>query len=250
MTSKEIISIENFNVFYNKKQIIKNITASFEKNTIIAIIGPSGCGKSTFLSCFNKMIEEQGGNFTGKCFIDNKNVEDYKNSELRKKIGMVFQIPSPFPISIKKNLFYAPQYYGVSNKTKLNEMAKEVLIKTNLYEEVKDKLNSNAINLSGGQQQRLCIARALTVNPEVLLLDEPCSALDITNTKKIEKLLLNLKKEITILIVTHNLQQAKRIADKTMFLLNGELVEYGETKKIFENPEKEETKAYVNGIYG
>lgn len=247
----KILEVKNFSVSYNDKKILKNINMYIDRNKITAIIGPSGCGKSTFLKSLNMMIDEEKGAKTfGDIFFEGKNIKDFEVEVLRKNIGLVFQTPTPFPFSIYKNMTYAPIYYGIKNKNQLDNLVKEKLKLAGLYDEVKDEINKSALSLSGGQQQRLCIARELTVEPEILLLDEPCSALDIQNTIKIEKMLKNLSKNYTIIIVTHNLAQAKRIADKTAFFFDGELVEYGDTEKIFSNPSDEKTKKYINGIFG
>ena len=247
----KILEVKNFSVSYDDKKILKNINMYIDRNKITAIIGPSGCGKSTFLKSLNMMItEEKGAKTFGDIFFEGKNIKDFEVENLRKNIGLVFQTPTPFPFSIYKNMTYAPIYYGIKNKNQLDNLVKEKLKLAGLYDEIKDEINKSALSLSGGQQQRLCIARELTVEPEVLLLDEPCSALDIQNTIKIEEMLKNLSKNYTIIIVTHNLAQAKRIADKTAFFFDGELVEYEDTKKIFSNPRDEKTKKYINGIFG
>lgn len=247
----KILEVKNFSVSYDDKKILKNINMYIDRNKITAIIGPSGCGKSTFLKSLNMMInEEKGAKTFGDIFFEGKNIKDFEVENLRKNIGLVFQTPTPFPFSIYKNMTYAPIYYGIKDKNQLDNLVKEKLKLAGLYEEVKDEINKSALLLSGGQQQRLCIARELTVEPEVLLLDEPCSALDIQNAIKIEEMLKNLSKNYTIIIVTHNLAQAKRIADKTAFFFDGELVEYEDTEKIFSNPRYEKTKKYINGIFG
>lgn len=247
----KILEVKNFSINYDDKKILKNINMYIDRNKITAIIGPSGCGKSTFLKSLNMMInEEKGVKISGDIFFEGKNIKDFEVELLRKNIGLVFQTPTPFPFSIYKNMTYAPIYYGIKNKNQLDNLVKEKLKLAGLYEEVKDELNKSALLLSGGQQQRLCIARELTVEPEILLLDEPCSALDIQNTIKIEEMLKNLSKKYTIIIVTHNLAQAKRIADNTAFFFNGELVEYDNTEKMFSNPSDEKTRKYINGIFG
>lgn len=247
----KILEVKNFSVSYDDKKILKNINMYIDRNKITAIIGPSGCGKSTFLKSLNMMITgERGAKTFGDIFFEGKNIKDFEVELLRKNIGLVFQTPTPFPFSIYKNMTYAPIYYGIKDKNQLNNLVKEKLKLAGLYDEIKDEINKSALSLSGGQQQRLCIARELTVEPEVLLLDEPCSALDIQNTIKIEEMLKNLSKNYTIIIVTHNLAQAKRIADKTAFFFDGELVEYEDTEKIFSNPRDEKTKKYINGIFG
>ena len=233
------------------KKILNNIDMEIKTNKITAIIGPSGCGKTTFLKSLNRLIEEnQEVKIEGKILFQDRDITDINIDEFRKKVGLVFQNPTPFPFSIYKNMVYAPIYYGEKNKKRLESIVREKLEDAGLYDEVKDDLKKSALKLSGGQQQRLCIARALTVDPQILLLDEPCSALDIQNSDKIEKLLKKLSEKYTIVIVTHNLFQAKRIADYTAFFLDGELVEYDESKKIFENPKDERTKEYIKGVFG
>lgn len=245
----DIIKMINLNTSYGDKKIIKDLSMNIKKNKITAIIGPSGCGKSTLITTLNKILEENKGEYSGTVEFKNEDIKDISKEELRRNIGMLFQKPSPFPMSIYKNLTYAPLYYGVNNKDELKNIVEETLKKVKLYDEVKDDLHMSATKLSGGQQQRLCIARALTVKPEVLVLDEPCSALDIKNTKSIEDMLLDLSKEYTIVIVTHNLSQAKRIADYTAFLIDGELIEYEKTQDLFENPKDERTREYIEEMY-
>jgi phosphate transport system ATP-binding protein len=246
----DIIELANLNAFYGNKKVLNNINMKIKKNKITAIIGPSGCGKSTLLAVLNRMIEENGGSIEGKVIFNEKDILSYSKNELRRKVGIVFQKPSPFPLSIYGNLAYAPLYYGVKDKKLLNDIVENKLKVSGLYEEVKDDFKMSALELSGGQQQRLCIARALTVEPVVLLMDEPCSALDIKNTANIEDMLLNLLDDYTIIIVTHNLFQAKRISDYTVFILDGEIVEFGETEQIFNNPRDRRTKEYIEGMYG
>jgi phosphate transport system ATP-binding protein len=246
----DIIELANLNAFYGNKKILNNINMKIKKNKITAIIGPSGCGKSTLLAVLNRMIEENGGSIEGKVIFNEKDILNYSKNELRRKVGIVFQKPSPFPLSIYGNLAYAPLYYGVKDKKLLNDIVENKLKVSGLYEEVKDDFKMSALELSGGQQQRLCIARALTVEPDVLLMDEPCSALDVKNTANIEDMLLNLLDDYTIIIVTHNLFQAKRISDYTVFILDGEIVEFGETEQIFNNPRDRRTKEYIEGMYG
>ncbi|WIV12215.1 phosphate ABC transporter ATP-binding protein [Proteiniborus sp. MB09-C3] len=245
-----IIELASLEAYYGNKRILNNINMKIKRNKITAIIGPSGCGKSTLLAALNRMLEENGGGIQGEIIFDGKNILSYPKEDVRKRIGIVFQKPAPFPMSIYKNLIYAPMYYGIRDRKKLDEMVESKLKVSGLLEEVKNDLNMSALKLSGGQQQRLCIARALTVEPEVLLLDEPCSALDVKNTANIEEMLLKLSENYTIIIVTHNLQQAKRISDYTAFILDGELVEYDETEKIFNAPEDKRTREYIEGIYG
>ena len=208
-----IIEVKDLIVSYGNKKVLKNFSMNIEKNKITAITGPSGCGKSTLLSVLNLMIEDNGGKFQGEILFKGKDIHSYKKEDIRKMIGMVFQKPTPFPFSIYKNLTYAPVYYGIKDKKQLDYIVENTLKKAGLYEEVRDDLNMKATKLSGGQQQRLCIARALSVEPEVLLLDEPCSSLDLKNTLKIEETLVNFSKDYTIVIVTHNLEQAERISD-------------------------------------
>ena len=214
-----IISTKDLNIFYGDNHVVKNINIDFAENKITSIIGPSGCGKTTFLVALNKIIEERGGSYTGEILYTDKNINDYDINDLRKQIGMVFQKPTPFPLSIKGNVELALKYHNMNYK----DEAIEAIKKVGLYDEVANDLDKSAFELSGGQQQRLSIARSIAIKPKVLLLDEPCSSLDIRNTEKIERLLVDLKDEITIIIVTHNLQQAKRISDNTLFMLNQSL---------------------------
>ena len=248
---ENILEIKNLSVSYEDKKILKGININIKKNKITSIIGPSGCGKTTFLKTLNSIISEEGNpEIEGEIFFKGKNIKDIDEENLRKNIGLVFQTPTPFPFSIYKNMTYVPVYYGITDKKELDSIVKEKLETAGLYEEVKNELNKSALKLSGGQQQRLCIARSLTAEPEIILLDEPCSALDIQNTEKIEQMLLNLSEKYTIIIVTHNLFQAKRISDYTAFFLDGGLVEFNKTEKIFSNPSDERTKNYIKGIYG
>lgn len=246
----EILSVENLNVKYGRKKIIKDLSLGFRKNSITSIIGPSGCGKSTFLTSLNMLLEEYGGEYTGTIKFKGKDIATYSRENLRKNIGMVFQKPTPFPLSVYKNMIYGPVYYGVKDKKELNNIVKDNLKRVGLYDEVNEEWDISAMKLSGGQQQRLSIARALTVEPEILLLDEPCSALDVKNTIIIEELLEDLSKDYTIIIVTHNLFQAKRISNYTAFILDGELIEYGKTEEMFGDPKDKRTKEYLEGIYG
>ena len=244
------ITLHDFGAAYEKKTVLSGINAAIPAGKITAIIGPSGCGKSTLLKAINRMLElETEADITGSIHINGKDIHTIPAEELRRKVGMVFQTPTPFPMSIYKNMTYAPQYYGVRGKQKLDGIVRENLEVTGLWEEVKDELNKSALKLSGGQQQRLCIARALTANPEILLLDEPCSALDVKSTQTIEELLLKLKERYTIVIVTHNLFQARRIADNCIFMLNGEIWEQNTTEELFNNPQRQETKDYLQGVY-
>lgn len=253
MENDSIISVKDAHLFYGEKEVLKGVSLDIKKNTIHAFIGPSGCGKSTFLRCLNRMndlIPECKIN--GKFLIDDIDIYDKKTDVnlLRRKVGMVFQKPNPFPISIFDNVAYAPRTFGVKNKKELQTIVEESLKKAGLFEEVKDRLKENALGLSGGQQQRLCIARALAAKPEILLLDEPTSALDPISTAKIEELSLELKKEITIVIVTHNMQQASRIADMTSFFLLGELIETQRTEDLFATPIDKKTENYITGRFG
>lgn len=241
-----IISAKDLNIYYGDNHVVKNVNIDFEENKITSIIGPSGCGKTTFLVALNKIIEERGGSYEGDILYMNKNIDAYDINDLRKQIGMVFQKPTPFPLSIKGNVELALKYHSMDYKIEAIEAIKKV----GLYDEVAKDLDKSAFELSGGQQQRLSIARSIAIKPKVLLLDEPCSSLDIRNTEKIERLLVDLKEEITIIIVTHNLQQAKRISDNTLFMLNGELIEWGPTNQIFENPKDKRTEDYVAGLFG
>ncbi|MDX1637788.1 MAG: phosphate ABC transporter ATP-binding protein PstB [Balneolaceae bacterium] len=247
------LQAKNVDVFYGDFQAIEDISLDIIPNSVTAFIGPSGCGKSTFLRLFNRMNDYiDGFDMNGKILLDNKNVyaPSVRVEELRKTVGMVFQKPNPFPKSIYENVAYGLKIQGISDKEYIEERVIESLKQATLYSEVKDDLNKQALSLSGGQQQRLCIARALAVKPSVLLMDEPTSALDPISTGKIEDLIHELKKNYTIVIVTHNMQQAGRISDKTAFLYMGRLIEYGETEKIFTNPEKERTQNYITGRFG
>ena len=246
------ISIFNLNLFYGNFQALKNINLDLEENKITAFIGPSGCGKSTLLKSINRMNDLiEGCKITGNILLDNKNIyTDYDVNELRKKVGMVFQKPNPFPMSIYDNIAYGPRTHGIKSKSKLDDIVESSLQKAAIWNEVKDRLKKNALSLSGGQQQRICIARALAVEPEVLLMDEPTSALDPISTSKIEDLVLELKKDYSIIMVTHNMQQATRVSDKTAFFLMGNVIEYDSTDKIFSMPEKKETEDYITGRFG
>ena len=245
-----LITLHNFGVAYEKKTVLEDVNAAIRPNRITAIIGPSGCGKSTLLKAMNRLLELQSDvTIRGSIHLNGQDIHTIPADELRRRVGMVFQTPSPFPMSIYKNMTYAPAYYGVTGKQHLDKIVQENLKVTGLWDEVKEELNKSALKLSGGQQQRLGIARALTANPEILLLDEPCSALDVKSTQTIEELLLKLKKKYTIVIVTHNLFQARRIADDCIFMLNGQLWEQNTTKELFANPQKQETKDYLLGAY-
>ena len=230
-----ILKLKNINVFYGDKKILDNINIEFERNKITSIIGPSGCGKTTLLKTINKIIlEENNAQITGYMEFDGINSNNIPIEILRKNIGIVFQNPTPFPMSIYKNISYALKYYGC-NKKHLENKIIDILKSVNLYDEVKDKLNTSALKLSGGQKQRLCLARSLTVEPNILLLDEPCSSLDIVNSEKIENTLIKLKENYTIIIVTHNINQAKKISDNTIFMRDGKIIESGKTFEILEN---------------
>ncbi len=246
------LETKNATLFYGEKQALKDISIGIESNTVTAFIGPSGCGKSTFLRCFNRMNDLiDHTRIEGTYLLDGKDI--YNSSEvyeLRKKVGMVFQKPNPFPKTIFENVVYGLRINGIKDKQVLEERAELSLRNAALWDEVKDDLNKSALSLSGGQQQRLCIARTLAVEPTVVLMDEPASALDPISTAKIEDLIYELKSKFTIVIVTHNMQQAARVSDKTAFFYLGELIEYSDTKQIFTNPEKERTQNYVTGRFG
>ncbi len=246
-----ILRLRNVTASYDGKPAVSNLTMDIEKNRITAILGPSGCGKSTLLRCMNRMLEEEPGTeVSGSISLAGRDVQQIPKNELRRRVGLVFQTPTPFPFSIYRNMAYAPKYYGIRDSQKLQQLIEEKLRMAGLYEEVKDDLAKNAVKLSGGQQQRLCIARALTVEPDVLLLDEPCSALDVKSAAAIESLLLDLKKTYTIVLVTHNIAQARRLADRVAFLYNGELIEYNEKEAFFDAPQKEETRDFLGGVCG
>ena len=241
-----ILKLKNINVFYGDKKILDNINIEFERNKITSIIGPSGCGKTTLLKTINKIIlEENNAQITGDIEFDGINSNNIPIEILRKNIGIVFQNPTPFPMSIYKNISYALKYYGYNKKYLENKII-DILKSVNLYDEVKDKLNTSALKLSGGQKQRLCLARSLTVEPNILLLDEPCSSLDIVNSEKIENTLIKLKENYTIIIVTHNINQAKKISDNTIFMRDGKIIENGKTEDIFSNPKNSITKNYIS----
>lgn len=247
------MEVKDLDFYYDDFKALKNINIPLEKNKVTALIGPSGCGKSTFLRTLNRMNDLiDGTTVDGEVLFDNENIykEDVDVVELRKKVGMVFQQPNPFPKSVFDNVAYGPRLHGVKNQDKLEEIVIESLKGAALYDEVKDRLDDSALGLSGGQQQRLCIARALAVKPEVLLMDEPASALDPVATSKIEDLIDNLKENYTIVIVTHSMQQAARVSDNTAFFLMGDLVEFDKTDKIFENPSNQKTEDYITGRFG
>ena len=249
----DIITVKDLNLWYNTSQALKNVNIYIEENTITALIGPSGCGKSTFLKTINRMNDlVQGVRVEGEILYDDINIFDKSVdvNELRRDIGMVFQKPNPFPMSIYDNIAYGPRTHGIKNKVALDEIVEESLRGAAIWDEVKDRLKKSALGLSGGQQQRLCIARALAVKPKILLMDEPTSALDPISTSKIEDLAVELKEKYTIVIVTHNMQQAVRISDKTAFFLLGELIEYGNTEEMFSNPKEKKTEDYITGRFG
>ena len=249
--NQSIFEVKNVDLFYGEHQALKSINLNIEKNKVTAFIGPSGCGKSTLLRCFNKMNDLISGcKVTGEIIFDGTDINLMNTIELRTKVGMVFQNPNPFPMSIFDNVAYGPRCSGIKNKEKLKEIVIDSLKKASLYEEVKDRLKSSALSLSGGQQQRLCIARAIAMKPEVILMDEPTSALDPIATLKIEELILELKKNYTIVIVTHNMQQATRISDYTALFLLGEMVEMDKTSELFSNPKNKKTEDYITGRFG
>ncbi|MGN1278216.1 MAG: phosphate ABC transporter ATP-binding protein PstB [Candidatus Onthovivens sp.] len=249
--NQSIFEVKNVDLFYGEHQALKSINLNIEKNKVTAFIGPSGCGKSTLLRCFNKMNDLISGcKVTGEIIFDGTDINLMNTIELRTKVGMVFQNPNPFPMSIFDNVAYGPRCSGIKNKEKLKDIVIDSLKKASLYEEVKDRLKSSALSLSGGQQQRLCIARAIAMKPEVILMDEPTSALDPIATLKIEELILELKKNYTIVIVTHNMQQATRISDYTAFFLLGEMVEMDKTSELFSNPKNKKTEDYITGRFG
>lgn len=246
------VNVKNLDLFYKEFQALKSIHMQIPENMITALIGPSGCGKSTFIKTLNRMNDLiEGCKITGEIELDGKNIyKNYDVIELRKKVGMVFQKPNPFPMSIYDNIAYGPRTHGIRKKSILDGIVEKSLCDAAIWDEVKDRLNKNALTLSGGQQQRICIARAMAVEPEVLLMDEPTSALDPMSTLKIEDLAVSLREQYTIIIVTHNMQQASRISDKTAFFLLGEIIEYDETSKIFENPSDKRTEDYITGRFG
>ncbi len=247
------IEVKNLNFYYGQKQALKNINMKIYEKKVVALIGPSGCGKTTLLRCFNRIHDLYPGNrYEGEIILDGKNIldKDIDLMELRRKVGMVFQKPTPFPMSIFDNVAYGLKLQGIKNKTELKDRVEQALKESALWEEVKDRLNTSAFSLSGGQQQRLCIARAIAVKPEVILFDEPTSALDPISTSKIEELIVKLKGNHTIIIVTHNMQQAARVSDYTAFMYLGELIEFDETDTIFTNPSKKLTEDYISGKFG
>ncbi|PTM58098.1 phosphate ABC transporter ATP-binding protein PstB [Desmospora activa] len=251
MASK--IEVKDFNLFYGDHQALIDTELELPEKDVTALIGPSGCGKSTFLRSINRMNDMiDGVRTTGEICIDGRDVynTDQDLVELRKKVGMVFQQPNPFPFSIYDNIVYGPKIHGLTDKKKLDEIVEVTLRQANLWDEVKDRLKQNAMGLSGGQQQRLVLARVLAVEPDIILMDEPASALDPISTEKLEELIIKLKEEYTIIIVTHNMQQAARVSSRTAFFLNGEIIEYDETNRIFTNPSNKKTEDYITGRFG
>lgn len=250
---KNAVTIHSLDLYYSKFHALKNINLEIPSKEITAFIGPSGCGKSTLLKSLNRMNDlVEGCKITGEVRICDRDIyaPDMNLSALRKNVGMVFQKPNPFPMSVYDNITYGPKTFGIKNRTDLDEIVEKSLREAAMWEELKDRLTKSALSLSGGQAQRLCIARALAVNPQILLMDEPTSALDPNSTGKIEELCLELKDTVTIIIVTHNMQQATRISDKTSFFLLGEMLEFGETEQIFSSPVHPETERYVTGRFG
>ncbi|MBE8539343.1 phosphate ABC transporter ATP-binding protein PstB [Geoglobus acetivorans] len=248
-----IFDIKNLTVYYGEKPGISDVSMKIYRNKVTAVIGPSGCGKSTFLRALNRLVElADNVRVSGEVIFDGKNIydRDVDPVEIRRRIGMVFQHPNPFPKSIFDNIAYGPRIHGINDREKLKEIVESSLKKAALWDEVRDRLNDSALRLSGGQQQRLCIARAIATNPEVILFDEPTSALDPIASAKIEELMVELKRNYTVVVVTHNIQQAARISDYTAFFWMGKLVEYDRTKKIFEKPENELTERYITGRVG
>ncbi|MCF6133875.1 phosphate ABC transporter ATP-binding protein PstB [Thermoactinomyces vulgaris] len=247
------ISIKQFNLFYGEKQALKNIQFNIRKNKVTALIGPSGCGKSTLLRSINRMNDMIPGVKTyGRILIDGKNIYEPEVDlvQLRKKVGMVFQQPNPFPVSIYDNVAYGPRVHGVKEKKKLDEIVERTLTQAHLWEEVKNRLHQSAMGLSGGQKQRLVIARVLAVEPEIILMDEPASALDPVSTERLEELVVQLKENYTVVMVTHNMQQAARVSDQTVFFLNGEVLEANDTRQLFTRPRDRRTEEYIQGRFG
>ena len=249
--NRAVITVNDLNLWYGQSQALKHITMEIPENSITALIGPSGCGKSTFLKTLNRMNDLiPTVKITGEVCYNGNNIFETEVNGLRKEVGMVFQKPNPFPMSIYDNIAYGPRTHGITNRAKLDEIVERSLRDAAIWDEVKDRLKKNAIGLSGGQQQRLCIARALAVEPKVLLMDEPTSALDPISTSRIEELAMELKEKYTIVIVTHNMQQAVRISDFTAFFLLGELVEFGDTEEMFSCPKDQRTEDYITGRFG
>ncbi len=253
MAEEVKMSVKDLDLYYGQKQALKNINMDIHSNAITALIGPSGCGKSTFLKTLNRMNDLiDNVKITGQVTLDGEDIFD-RNMDvtmLRKRVGMVFQQPNPFPMSVYDNIAYGPRVHGIKNKAKLDEIVEESLRGAAIWDEVKDNLKKSALRLSGGQQQRICIARALATKPEVILMDEPTSALDPISTTKIEDLMEELKRQYTVVVVTHNMQQAVRVSDYTAFFLVGDMVEYGETKELFTYPKDKRTEDYITGRFG
>ena len=252
MSEQAKFSVKGLDLYYGDFHALKDVNFDINAKEITAFIGPSGCGKSTFLKTLNRMNDlVEGCKITGDVRLDGENIYSGMDvSQLRKRVGMVFQKPNPFPMSIYDNIAYGPRTHGIHNKAKLNEIVETSLRQAAIWDEVKDRLNKSALGMSGGQQQRLCIARALAVQPEVILMDEPTSALDPISTSKIEDLVIELKKDYTIIMVTHNMQQATRVSDKTVFFLLGEIIESGDTEKLFSVPTDKRTEDYITGRFG
>ena len=247
------ISVRDLELYYGQNHALKGINMDITPNTVTAFIGPSGCGKSTFLKTLNRMNDlVDGVKITGSVKLDGEDIygKDVDTTVLRRRVGMVFQQPNPFPMSIYDNVAYGPRVHGIRNKARLDEIVEQSLRDAAIFDEVKDRLKKSALGLSGGQQQRLCIARALAVEPEVLLMDEPTSALDPISTAKIEDLMETLKKKYTVVVVTHNMQQATRVSDYTAFFLLGELIEFGKTRQVFSYPKEKKTEDYITGRFG
>lgn len=253
MSNKIKVKVENLNLYYGENHALKDVNMDIQENAVTAFIGPSGCGKSTFLKTLNRMNDlVDGVRIDGKVLLDGEDIYDpsVDTTILRKKVGMVFQQPNPFPMSIYDNIAYGPRVHGIRDKKRLDQIVEESLRGAAIFDEVKDRLKKSAMGLSGGQQQRICIARALAVQPEVLLMDETTSALDPISTAKIEELMEDLKKKYTVIVVTHNMQQATRVSDQTAFFLVGEMVEFGDTKQIFSYPQDKRTEDYITGRFG
>lgn len=253
MSNKIKVKVENLNLYYGENHALKDVNMDIQENAVTAFIGPSGCGKSTFLKTLNRMNDlVDGVRIDGKVLLDGEDIYDpsVDTTILRKKVGMVFQQPNPFPMSIYDNIAYGPRVHGIRDKKRLDQIVEESFRGAAIFDEVKDRLKKSAMGLSGGQQQRICIARALAVQPEVLLMDEPTSALDPISTAKIEELMEDLKKKYTVIVVTHNMQQATRVSDQTAFFLVGEMVEFGDTKQIFSYPQDKRTEDYITGRFG
>ena len=253
MSNKIKVKVENLNLYYGENHALKDVNMDIQENAVTAFIGPSGCGKSTFLKTLNRMNDlVDGVRIDGKVLLDGEDIYDpsVDTTILRKKVGMVFQQPNPFPMSIYDNIAYGPRVHGIRDKKRLDQIVEESLRGAAIFDEVKDRLKKSAKGLSGGQQQRICIARALAVQPEVLLMDEPTSALDPISTAKIEELMEDLKKKYTVIVVTHNMQQATRVSDQTASFLVGEMVEFGDTKQIFSYPQDKRTEDYITGRFG